>query len=252
MAAEGRPWTVGDSQQRWEGYLDPNTGILRNLVGAQTWLELRQREDDFVEWRALELLSRPVPQTFDLAHLQGLHRHVFQDVYPWAGELRTVDMGKGSGPAFLPSGQVPEVMQQVWEVLRDVKWLRESSLGAAKQTLPVLYNIVNTAHPFREGNGRTQRQFFNDLAGGAGFKIDWTGVSKAVNDRASEAARSGDDTLMAAMFDSIVTETPARSARTLGLGGFARPSEGPTRSLGEQTPRFDAGLSRDPYEGRGR
>lgn len=60
------------------------------------------------------------------------------------------------------------------DVLRDVAWLRSSSLPTAKQTLPVLFNIVNTAHPFREGNGRNQRQFFNDLATGAGFKIDWT------------------------------------------------------------------------------
>lgn len=50
------------------------------------------------------------------------------------------------------------------DVLRDVAWLRSSSLPTAKQTLPVLFNIVNTAHPFREGNGRNQRQFFNDLA----------------------------------------------------------------------------------------
>ncbi len=49
-----RPWAVGDHQQRWNGYLDPSTGILRNLIGAQTWDELRRRENDLVEARALE------------------------------------------------------------------------------------------------------------------------------------------------------------------------------------------------------
>lgn len=92
--------------------MDPSTGILRNLVGAQTWGELRRREDVRVEARVIELLTRPVPQTFDLDHLQALHRHLFQDVYPWAGELRTVDMGKRAalgvaGPGFLPHAQVP-------------------------------------------------------------------------------------------------------------------------------------------------
>ncbi len=158
-----------------------------------------------------------------------------RDVYPWAGEIRTVDMGKraGSGvagPGFLPHGQVPEVMEHVRDVLRDVKWLRTSSLSTAKQTLPVLYNIVNTAHPFREGNGRTQRQFFNDLTKGAGFKIDWTSIPKAVNDRASEMARGGDELLMRAIFDVIVSETPVRAARSTGLTGFTRPGEGPTPS----------------------
>lgn len=150
------------------------------MVGAQTWDELHRRENDLVEARALELLTRLVPQTFDLDHLRALHGHLFQDVYPWAGEIRTVDMGKRAGRGFLPHGQVPEVMEHVRDVLRDVKWLRTSSLPTAKRTLPLLYNIVNTAHPFREGNGRTQRQFFNDLAKGAGFKIDWTSIPKAV------------------------------------------------------------------------
>ena len=113
------PWRAGDMRARWEGYLDPNTGILLNLVGAQSSPELRRCEDDFVEWRALELRDAPVPQTFDLAHLQELHRRLFQDVYPWAGECRTVDMGKGAGPGFLPYGQVPELMIHVSLVLRD-------------------------------------------------------------------------------------------------------------------------------------
>ncbi len=247
-----RPWTVGDAQQRWNGYLDPSTGILRNLLGSRSWTELRRDEDDFVEARAAELRIRPVPQTFDLAHLQALHRHLFQDVYPWAGEIRTVDMGKGSREGFLPHSQVPEVMEHVRDVLRDVKWLQTSSLATAKQTLPVLYNIVNTAHPFREGNGRTQRQFFNDLAQGAGFKIDWTSIPKTVNDRASAMARGGDELLLKAVFDVIVSETPERAARSAGVAGFTRPGEGPTPSVREQGPRTSAGYSRDPYEGRSR
>ena len=130
--------------------------------------------------------------------------------------------------------------------------VRASSLPTAKQTFPILYNIVNTAHPFREGNGRTQRQFFGDLAKGAGFKIDWTSIPKAVNGRASEMARGGDELLMKAMFDVIVSETPERAARSAGLAGFTRPGEGPTPSVSEQSPRASAGYSRDPYEGRSR
>lgn len=124
-------------------------------------------------------------------------------------------------------------------------------MARTKEALSALYNAVNTAHAFREGNGRTQRQFFNDLAACAGFKIDWTSVPKHVNDAASEAARGGDDSLTA-MFDRIVTETPERSARTIGLAGFAGPGAGPTQSLSDQGPRLGAGLSRGPYEGRGR
>lgn len=157
-----------------------------------------------------------------------------------------------AGPGFLPHAQVPEVMEHVRDVLKDVKWLQSSSLPTAKQTLPMLYNIVNTAHPFREGNGRTQRQFFHDLASGGGFKIDWTSIPQAMNDRASEMARGGDYVLMKAMFHVIVSETPERAARSAGLAGFTRPGAGPTPSVSEQGPRASAGYSRDPYEGRSR
>jgi len=159
-------------------------------------------------------------------------------------------MGKGLGEGFLPHSQMPEVMEHVRDVLRDVKWLRTSSLATAKQTLPVLYNIVNTAHPFREGNGRTQRQLFNDLAKGAGFKIEWASIPKAVNDRASAMARGGDALLLTALFDTILSETPERAARSAGLAGFRRPGEGPTPSVSEQSPRASAGYLRDPNEGR--
>lgn len=251
MAADARPWTVGDTQARWNGYLDPATGVLRNLVGAQTWAELQKREADLVEARALELLTRPVPQTFDQDHLQALHRHLFQDVYPWAGEIRTVDMGKSTGPTFLAHTEVPDALGQLRDVLKDVKWLWASSLATAKQTLPALYNIVNTTHPFREGNGRTQRQFFNDLAAGAGFKIDWTSMPKSVNDHASDLARQGDDALMASMFSVMVTERQV-APRSTGLAGFTPPSSGPAQGLSDQNPRLGAGLYRDPNKGRGR
>lgn len=73
-----------------------------------------------------------------------------------------------------------------------------------------------------------------------------------MNDRASEMARGGDDVLIKAMFDGIVSETPERAARSAGLAGFTGPGPGPTPSVSQQGPRASAGYSRDPYEGRSR
>ena len=105
MSQVVRPWEVGDHHQRWNGYLDfahvdpfMGTPILRNLVGATTGDELRHREDTFVGVRALTLRANGIPGSFDLAGLQAIHRHLFQDVYEWAGELRTVGMQKGEVP----------------------------------------------------------------------------------------------------------------------------------------------------------
>ena len=81
-------------RERWEAYLVPGTEVLRNLVGATTVAGLLLAEDRFVEWRMIQLRERPVAGRFDLAHVQAVHAHLFQDVYPWAGQLRMVNMSK--------------------------------------------------------------------------------------------------------------------------------------------------------------
>ncbi|MDJ0315768.1 Fic family protein [Arthrobacter antibioticus] len=93
--SSSQSWEVGDEQEPWNGYLDPNTGILRNLVDASTWEELRVIEADMVEAQAVQLSERTIEGTYDLVHVQSIHQHLFQDVYPWAGDIRTVNIIKG-------------------------------------------------------------------------------------------------------------------------------------------------------------
>jgi cell filamentation protein len=91
---------VGDHQARWDGYLvEPGSAVLRNKVGATTVEQLQAAENDLLEHRLAELRERPglVARTYDLAHLKALHGQLFQDVYEWAGELRTVGLAKGEG-----------------------------------------------------------------------------------------------------------------------------------------------------------
>lgn len=87
---EGKPWEIGTEHQRWDGYLDPDTWdpevgapVLRNLVGARTYDELRQAEDVLVPMRAAELADLGLPATFDLDGLRSIHRQLFQDVYEY-------------------------------------------------------------------------------------------------------------------------------------------------------------------------
>ncbi|XNN89781.1 Fic/DOC family protein (plasmid) [Curtobacterium flaccumfaciens] len=89
-------------------YIDPDTGILRNLVGARTQAELDRAEADLTAVRAIELIDRPLAPTGDLDELRGIHRALFQDVYDWAGEIRTIDMRKNVDGAelFLPQFQI--------------------------------------------------------------------------------------------------------------------------------------------------
>lgn len=210
------PWQVGTESQRWEGYLDPHhydptvgQGVLRNLVGATTYDELRRREDTFVGYRGATLRNHGLPASFDLAGLQSIHRHLFQDVYEWAGELRTVNIAKGR--AFLAPEQIESGFAQVAEIIRDTDLLRSIPQSSYSESLALVYHTVNTVHPFREGNGRSQREFITALARAGGFSIDWQRVPGWVNDRASELARGGDMAAMQTLFQRIVRPGPGAS-----------------------------------------
>src|ERR1035437_3225329 len=77
-------------------YGDPETGILKNLAGIRDAALLEEYEGEMSIIRQFELSENPLPPSFDLTHLRAIHRHLFHDVYAWAGELRTVDMAKAT------------------------------------------------------------------------------------------------------------------------------------------------------------
>lgn len=75
-------------------YTYPGTGVLRNLLGIRDKDELNEAEYRLTWARRQQLYRQPIQGSFDLAHLQAIHRHLFQDLLDWAGELRTVNISK--------------------------------------------------------------------------------------------------------------------------------------------------------------
>ena len=76
-------------------YLDPASGVLKNRLDIADAATLEQAEADIVATRSYELSQTPLKGSFDLAHLQAIHRYLFGDVFEWAGQLRTMDISKG-------------------------------------------------------------------------------------------------------------------------------------------------------------
>ncbi|MDN5769027.1 MAG: Fic family protein [Humibacillus sp.] len=227
-AAIGRafqPWHADvepDKHQRWKAYLQPGSITLRNLVGADTPGTLRTREDDRVTAQIIALAEQPVAASFDLNHLREIHRRLFQDVYPWAGETRTVQIGRPGGPGFFDWEAIAEGYGEILERLEGSNHLRGVSRDEFTEEATQVYNAVNTVHAFREGNGRTQREWMNDLARGAGYELDWTRVHGFTNDIASQRAREGDLTQLRRVLGTITTTRAepqtAPSARPQGDG----------------------------------
>lgn len=205
-------------------YLDPDTGLLRNLVGARAQGELDQAEGDLTYIRAAELQERPVRATGDLDEFRAIHRQLFQDVYPWAGEVRTVDLRKNVAGAehFLSVGAIDRGSMFAADELRADNMLRGMNRDQFIDRLSHHYDQWNYVHPFREGNGRTQRVFWNRVAADAGWQLDWRPVQGAVNDAACRAAaKSRDFGPMRAMFDQVVSQAGALADPTSALDRFA-------------------------------
>jgi cell filamentation protein len=186
----------------WDPYLDLQTGVLRNRLEITDRAELAQAEAELTSYRLIELQLNPLPGCYDLAHLQTFHRHIFGDVYDWAGELRTVSIGKG-GLFCLPQHLV-SFAEEVFGRLARENYLRDLRRSAFVSRLTELLADVNALHPFREGNGRTQRAFLAQLARDAGFRIRWTEMDPETNVAASAAAHRGDSALLEAMLVGLV------------------------------------------------
>jgi cell filamentation protein len=208
---------VPDSEEFLDPYLDPQTGILRNLVGARTRGSLDDAEGSLSFARLVQLMDRPPKPTGDLAELRAIHRHLFQDLYDWAGKIRTVDIRKNVAGAefFLPSAMIERASVFAAGELHSDDALRGLDRARFIDRLAYHYDQVNYIHPFREGNGRVQRVFWNRVAVAAGWQLDWRPVHGDVNDCASRAASDQRDLgPLRAMFDQIVT--PAPPARNRG------------------------------------
>jgi cell filamentation protein len=153
-------------------YVYPGTSILRNLAELRDEKRLKRFESDHCFARLLELYENPLPLGFDVNHLKQIHHHLFQDVYAWAGEFRTVNMAKGNSFFARPEYIVPE-LQKVLDRLASEYFLRGVDSQGFCETAAYFFGEMNAVHPFREGNGRAQREFLRELAVEAGYELAW-------------------------------------------------------------------------------
>ena len=186
-------------------YIDPETGILQNLVGAITYQELHKAEGDIVTLAEISLDS--IPHTVDLLELRRIHKALFGKIYDWAGDLRTVDIRKGSEEYFLDYRFLENGAKFVFDELGKENSLRGLNRKKFVERLAYSYEQLNFIHPFREGNGRTQRVFRQRVANEAGYKIDWSKVVGDELDNASLVGRVENNLeLSKGMFDGIVSK----------------------------------------------
>lgn len=171
-------------------YFDESIGELRNLLGARSSEEFRELEPQIVFANELELSSVYISRTNDLDEVLLIHKQLFKGVYEWAGSIRTVDIKKNDDNAefFLIVSKITDAAHYVFSEFANEGFLQNLAKEDFIKRLAYYYDQLNYIHPFREGNGRTQRVFWSRVAHDANYEIDWGAIVGSENDEASRRA----------------------------------------------------------------
>jgi len=168
-------------------YVYPNSKVLRNKRNFVDATELDYVERELVVQRIAE--GAPTGR-FDLDHLRAIHKHLFQDIYDWAGELRRVELAK-DGNQFQFRRFIETGMADVHGRLERSHYLKSLTAMEFAAKAGEIIGDVNYVHPFREGNGRTQLEYLRLLAQQAGHPVDLSKIDAARWLAASKAAHRG-------------------------------------------------------------
>lgn len=191
-------------------YCYPGTNILINIPGIKKQEQLNKFERIATANRIMQLEDKPIAGKFDLKHLQEIHKYIFQDVYPFAGQIREVDIAK-QNTLFCKSQFIPDMAKDIFQSLRKEKLLLNLNIDQFSERAAHYMAEINMLHPFREGNGRTQREFIRTLALNAGYDLDWSRVSSETILNASVRSVYETDNLGKVIKDCIVNQEPEQS-----------------------------------------
>ena len=153
----------------------PGTTVLINKFGIKDEKTLLQAEIEVTHEASARWEISPEQSSFDFEHYKAIHKHLFHDLYDWAGQTRSVDISK-KGTHFCPNGDIEDLATRIFAGLRKQNCLKGLSKSKFVPSFVTLYVTTNYLHPFREGNGRTQRLFLAQLARNAGFILDFTDI----------------------------------------------------------------------------
>ncbi|SFM85978.1 Fic/DOC family protein [Rugamonas rubra] len=187
-------------------YCQPN-GVLLNNFDITTTKELNIIETRSSSLAIEDLLLNPAPTEFAVSNLQAIHKKIFEDVYPWAGKFRVVDIAKGD-TFFETHKDIEDKLEVLFDGCKQKNYFTGLALDDFSQELADFLIELNRIHPFREGNGRTQRLLLSHIALNAGYKIAWEGVSDSAMRNACIDGVDGNNVTMIRIFKVYLSLAP--------------------------------------------
>ncbi len=187
-------------------YCYPGTEVLINNFKERDPKVLSQLERMLTAARVVDLLKKPVKGKFDLLHLKKIHHYIFQDLYPWAGEIRCVNISKEI--LFCDAQYIEKEISKVFNKLQNENFLKDCPDSQIASKAAYYLGEINAVHPFREGNGRAQREFIRELLLPLGFYVDYSRCPPDMMLYASINAFAGNYELMTRLFEKCIIEKP--------------------------------------------
>ncbi len=149
-------------------YCYPGTAVLKNRLDIRDAVALQAFEAEIVDSRARE----PLPGgRLSVSHFKAVHRHLFGDVYPWAGAFRKVRISKGSSTFCYPENIAAQLRDLFADPRHDF-WRCELSAAEFATVGAHFLSELNAIHAFREGNGRVQLAFMGMVSAHVGHPFD--------------------------------------------------------------------------------
>lgn len=183
-----------------DDYCYPGTSVLKNKLDLRSADELADFEAEVSDARADEELPTG---SLDFSHFRAIHRHLFQDVYDWAGEIRNVRISRDSSMFCYPENIESEAKKLFAELRRDNFFKGFSKKEFASKSAHFLSEL-NAIHAFREGNGRTQLSFFLLLADQAGYSVDLEELTPQTLLDAMIASFKGNESPLIAIIENLI------------------------------------------------
>lgn len=184
-------------------YCYPNSDVLINKLNIMDSETLFEAEKELTAIRLHELQENPIKGRFDFAHLKAIHKYIFQDIYDWAGEVRNVEIGKGN--LFCITTCIREYANSVFNKYYSQCYSARNDIDEFIKVFAENYGDLNALHPFREGNGRTQREFARMVCLECGYDFN---LYVTTHNEMLEASKlsfdKGDSSLLVDIFSKAV------------------------------------------------
>ncbi|MBQ4161100.1 MAG: Fic family protein [Clostridia bacterium] len=158
-------------------YCYPDSNVLKNKLNIRDNKLLKTAEEEITLIKQMELLKNPIKGNFSKAHLMNIHKFIFEDIYSFAGKIRREQISKAD-TMFYPPNLIDRELNNVFAKIKEKNMLKEIDIEKVFDSLAYVMAELNIIHPFREGNGRTIREFIRLIAKRMGYDLNWGNVDK--------------------------------------------------------------------------